>query len=298
MNLEVKKDDTAHTFSFPNDVFGNDRRLKNSKVAITTAKIKITKSGGTSVLTETNMTIAVDTFSASYSWDATGQDVEENYILTFTINGAIYNRFIDIYYYPFLNTVCDNDLFAIDKSVKEKSWRVAGSATGGTLTTLVDTNRIEDDDKFNGGLIELYYDSKIETREITDFVKTTNTFTFTPAVSVAVSDGLGYAARESYQEDIDYAADEVRERFTQIEKRAYLLLDHSQARRAIINKTLANYWRQKVKAEDDEYDIKYKFYLSEFESYFANTKWKYDADADAELDDDEFILNTRPRWER
>lgn len=297
MNLEAKKD-SVHSFSFPNNVFGSERRLKNLPVAITSATIKIDKPGGTEILAATAMAISVDTYSATYSWNSTGQDVGENYAVTFTINGTVYVRFMDIYNYPFLHTVCDDDLFAIDQTLKDSTWHVSGKATSGTTATLVDTNRIEDDGKFNGGMIDLFYDDAIVRRDITSFVKTTKTITFTPVVSVAVSAGLGYAARESFQASIDTAADEVQERFTQIEKRAYLLIDHSQTKKPIIYKTLANYWRQKVKEKDDEYDLRYKYYLEEYENYFTNTIWKYDTDWNALIDDDETAMRSRARWSR
>ncbi len=297
MNLEVKKS-AVHSFSFPNNVFGSDRRYKNLPVVVTTATIKIEKMGGTEILAATAMTISVDTYSASYSWDSTGQDVTENYRVTFTINGAEYVRFFDIYNYPFVHTVCDDDLFGIDRSLKESTWRVSGKATSGTTATLVDTNRIEDDAKFNGGMIELFYDDRIIRRDITSFVKTTKTITFTPVVDVAVSAGLGYAARESFQAEIDTAADEVQERFTQIEKRAYLLIDHSQTKKPIIYKTLANYWRHKIREKDDEFDLRHKYYLGEYENYFTNTIWKYDVDMDALIDAEEAATSSRVRWHR
>jgi hypothetical protein len=297
LNLEAKKDAT-HSFSFPNDVFGSERRLKNLPVAITTATISIDKGDGTAILAAAAMTISGDTYSASYSWDSTGQVVAENYRVTFTINGAVYVRFMDIYNYVFGHTVCDDDLFAIDRELRDKTWRVAGKATDGTTSTLVDTNRIEDDAKFNGGMIELFYDAGIQRRNITSFTKTTKTILFTPVVDVAVSEGLGYAARESFQSEIDTASDEVQERFTQIEKRAYLLIDYSQTKKPIIYKVLANYWRQKVKEKDDEYDLRYRHYLEEYENYFANTIWKYDEDKDALIDDEETAMRSRVRWFR
>lgn len=296
MNLEIKKDST-HSFAFPRDVFGNDRRYRHGKVAITTATIGITTADGEVLLAPCNMTIATDTFSATKSWDAAGQPVGQNLIVTFTINGSIFNRFADIYNYPFLNTVCDDNLFAKDRALANAAWRVSGKATGGSTSTLVDTSRIEDDDFFTGGMIELFFDDHLELREITSFVKSSGTITFTPVTAI-VTAGLGYAARESFQADIDQAAEEVQERFAQIEKRAYLLIDHGQMKGAIVNRTMANYWRQKIKTANDEFAIKADYYANEYESYFKNTIWKYDEDGDAKLRLEEQNESSRVRWHR
>jgi len=296
MNIEIRKDST-HSFSFPGNVFGNERRYKHGKVTITTATIGITTASGAVLLAPIGMPIATDTFSASYSWSAAGQPVDENLIVTFTINGTVFNRFADIYYYPFQNTVCDDDLFARDKALAGDAWSIAGKATGGSTSTLIDTSLLKDDGFFTGGMIELFFDDHLERRDITGFSKTTKTITFDPVAATVVA-GMGYAARASFQENIDIAAEEVQERFAQIEKRTYLLIDHSQMKTAIINKALANYWRQKKKTETDEFALKEKDYLDDYESCFRNTVWKYDKDKDLRLNADEQAELSQPRWRR
>jgi len=301
MNIEIQKD-TTYTFNFPNDVFGNTNRYKNMPIAITTATIQIITADDGAILAETNMTIAVDTYSATYAWDSSTAQFDagiyENYIVKFKINSEYYNRFFDIYYYPFINAVCDEDLFSKDSSIQAARWAVSGKANSGTTGTLVDTNRFEDDDFFKGGEIELYYDDKIEYRKIVSFVKATNTITFLPVVTVAVSADLGYAARESFQDEIDESAHEVQERFRQIDRRAYLLIDHSQIKTPIILRTLANIWRKRIKELEDEYDIKYQYYAKEFESYFERTIWKYDSDASGAIDPGEENETTYIKWNR
>jgi len=297
MNLEVKKDST-HTFNFPEDVFDSLKISKNQKVAISSAKITILTGEGGEVLEEKSMTVAADTYSASYAWDSTDQAVDINYIVKFEVDGTIYQRFFDIYYFPFVNTVTDDDLFAKDKIIKKNSWRVSGKADDGSVTTLKDSNRTEEDDFFDGGIIELYYDDKIEIRDIISFSNSLNEITFLPAVSEAVSQDLGYSARESFQDIINTAADETQKRFNQIKRRAYLLIDHSQIKDAIIYKALANIWRQKIKEKDDEYDIQYQHYLGEYNSYFSNTLWKYDSDYSGTIESDEESETSYPKWER
>lgn len=297
MNIEIQKD-TIHTFNFPDNVFGTEFWLKNSQVPITNATIEITTADGDDVLAEIAMTISGDTFSASYIWDSSDKDVGVNYLVKFKINGECYNRFFDIYYYPFKNAVTDEDLFSKDDSIQRARWAVSGKANNGTVATLVDTNRLERDDEFKGGKIELYYDDKIETRKITGFVQATNTITFAPVVAEAVSENLGYAARESFQSEIDEAGNEVQERFRQIQRRAYLLIDHSQMKTPIILKCLANIWRKRIKEVNDEYDLKYQHYIKGFEAYFARSIWKYDSDASGVIDPGEENETTYIKWTR
>ena len=297
MNLEIKQDST-HTFTFPDDVFESSYWQSNQKTVITSATIEITDALDDEIQAVTNMTISGDTYSATYNWDSTDEDIKENYIVKFVINGVCYNRFFDIYLYPFQNTVTDDDLFAKDSSLKEYVHKKSGKADSGTITTLVDSNRIEDDNFFNGGVIEIYFNEKIEKRNVADFVSSTNTITFTPAVYTSVSEGIGYSLRESFQNEINEAGKEVQLRFRQMNRRAYLLIDHTQVKELIVFKTLANYWHHKVKSIDDEYHIKYNYYFQKYESLFTNTVWKYDTNADGTITDDEANELTQINWKR
>lgn len=283
MNLEIKKD-SIYTFDFT-------KINKNIAVDIVSATIQIDDPDGVVLMEATAMSICDNV--ASYMWDSADEKIKENYIVKFVIDGECYNRFFDIYCFPFLNTVIDDNLFAKDKSIKDFIWRVSGKANSGTVNTLIDTNRIEAEDHFNGGVIDLFYEGKTERRNITDFVNATNTIHFLPVVSVAVSENLGYAARESFQDEIDEAGKEVQERFNQIKKRAYLLIDHTQFSTPIIHKTLENFWRRKIKEEGDEFDLKYRYYQSMFNNYFTNMVLKYDKDADCLIEAGEEEIQNR-----
>ena len=296
MNLEIQKN-TSYTFHFPNDVFDTNEWYKNSGVLISSAKIEITNTMNGSILAETDMTVDTDMIDAYYTWDSTGQDVAENYQVKFKINGKYYNRFFDIYFYPFINTCTDTDLFMKDSALKANSYRVSGKADTGSLTYLSDLNRLEDDGYFEGGLIEIYFDSEIETRKIKTYSKATGTFTFEPLVN-SVAAGTGYSARESYQDLIDEAGRETQAMFRSIDRRAYLLIDHSQMKQPIVYRALANYWRNKIKSESDEFYLKYMYYDKEFMRIFEGTIWRYDIDKDGALGDREIDEISRIRWSR
>jgi hypothetical protein len=216
-----------------------------------------------------------------------------------TIDGEKINRFFDIYYYPFINQVIDDDLYKEDKHLKAESWEVSGKATSGTTSTLVDENIQEADDYFNGGIIELYYDDRLEIRKITDYDSATRTITFSPVVGTAVNADLGYSARSSYQDLIDIAGIQVQERFQQMEKRAYLLIDHTQMNRCIIYKALALWYKDKRKELEDEYDLKFQYYTESLETYISTTIWKYDRDSSGFIDQEQEDKTTsRALWHR
>jgi hypothetical protein len=289
MNLEIQKDST-YTFTYT-------KVNKNLPVNISTATIEITEANGDEVLASTSMTVTDNI--ASYAWDSTDIDVGCNYIAKMTIDSDIIPRFFDIYYYPFQNLVIDNDLFKEDKHLKADSWEISGKADSGTTSTLVDANIQEADDYYNGGIIELYYDDQLEVRQITDYDSATRTITFSPVVSTAVSADLGYSARKSYQDLIDIAGEQVQERFQQMEKRAYLLIDHSQMNRCIIYKALALWYKDKRKEIEDEYDLKFQYYTESLETYISTTIWKYDRDYSGAIDQEqEDATTSRISWHR
>jgi hypothetical protein len=296
MNIEVKKD-SAHVFNFPGDVFGDDKWFQNQKQKINSAKITIKSANNETLIDDVDMMTDTDQYTAYYEWDSTDQPVDCDYTVLMTINGVCYNRFFDIYLFPFQNTVCDNDLFREDRELQRDSYNVSGTAESGSTTTLIDSNRIENDGHFNGGLIEFYFDNKTEIREVKSYVDAQKKFIF-DEISNAIVDGVGYSVRQSYQDLIDLAGERIQEKFQQLEKRAYLLMDHTQAKTAIIYMTLALYWLQKRKEEGDEYDLKYTHYDKSVDTFFIQTHWKYDKDADGQIEDGEKDVITKIQWER
>jgi hypothetical protein len=289
MNLEVKYGDTAYVFSFT-------KIDKNQAANISTATIQLTDRTGTEVLAETAMIIAANV--ATYTWDSSDQEIDCNYIANMVIDGVCHNRFFDIYYYPFQNTVTDDDLFNEDEKLRLDENSFSGKADSGTVTTLIDNNLADfDNDYFNGGLIEIFYDGKSEIRTVTDYDSATYKLTFDPAVDTVVTDGLGYCVRKSYQDLIDLAGEQIQERFQQMEKRAYLLIDHTQLKRPIIYKALELHYKNKRKELEDEYDLKMRYYQDNLQVYMETTLWKYDTNSSGELDTtEEEAVTSRVKW--
>ena len=277
--IEIEKDST---YTFTHFV-----ESSNLPIVPSTATIIVMESNGTELLASTAMTIDGTTGVCTYAWDSTGNDVGMNYIVKYDLsdqNPVV--RLFDIMLYPFVNNVTDDDLFSEYRGLKSNTYEDTGTAQSGSTTTLVDNNRAEADDHWNGGSIEIYQGQKVYTREITDFVQSTGTITFTPAMTVALTTE-DYTLRQSYQEDIDRAGTVVQLQFKSLEKRAYLVIDSYTLKRLITYEVLKQYFFELMKAEGDEFDIKYNHYAKKYQTEMESLKMVYDADESGTVDDDE-----------
>jgi hypothetical protein len=195
-------------------------------------------------------------------------------------------RFFDIYKYPFVIDVTDDDLIQENRSIKNGSWQIAGNSQSGNTVTLADGDTIGNNDTWDGGLIEIFQDQNIETRKITGFNNTTGTFTFTPALQIAVTTNE-YTVRKSFQDKINIAGIKVQKDFRALNKRAYLVIDHLQVKWLIIYKFFEDYFGNLVKEIDDEYDIQYKKYSDLYKNELQSISLVYDENEDAVIVEDE-----------
>ncbi len=289
--IEVLKDST---FTFTHFI-----ESKNLPVVPSTAFITILDSSGGELLAKTAMTINGTTGVCTYAWASTGKEVGFNYMAKYELDSLDpVIRLFDIMLYPFINNVTDDDLFAEYKGLKSGDYDSSGTAQSGTTTTLVDINRAEADDYWNGGRIELYVGQDVFIREITDFVLLTNTLTFTPALAAAVTTEK-YTMRNSYQIDINFAGKNVQLYFKTLNKRAYLVIDSYTLKRLIIFEFFKQYFFELIKKEDDEYFLKHKHYAKKYDTEIRSLKLVYDEDRDGASDPDEEGSTTgATRWYR
>lgn len=288
--IEIQKENTAYVFTY----FSEN---KNGPVVPSVATIEILTQDGTTLLSSTSMTIDSTTGECTYSWDATGQSVNKNYQVKFTIDNVAIVRFFDIYYYVFRNDVTEDDLFLENDLIKGDVWEEAGKSESGTITTIVDSNRQEVDDYWNGGIVEIYQNSEILERKVVDFVNSTNTITFTPSLNVPAGENE-YIIRKSYFDKIAYAGNMVQLDFKNIEKRAYLVIDYYQLKYLIIYKFFENWFQNKRSKDGDDNDIQYKHYADKYSSLFESMNLNYDEDSDGIIDDDEENTTNQIKWNR
>jgi hypothetical protein len=286
--IEVQKDST-YTFTY-------FKESQNTLVPLSSATIKITDSAGNVLQDTINMTISSDV--ATYAWDSTGNDAGLNYQVIFTINSEPIVRLFDIMLYPFRNDVTDDDVINEYKSIKNEQSEASGTSQSGTTTTLVDLNRGELNDHWNGGEIQIYQNQSVFTRTVTDFVLSTNTITFSPALETAVSTD-DYTIRTSFQDEIDRAGKNVQLHFRALEKRAYLVLDNYTLKRLIVFEVLKQYFFGNIKDDTDEFSIKYTHYADRYKTEMESLKLVYDEDGSGTIDDDETDNAVgQPTWYR
>lgn len=275
--LEVRE---GSTYTFTHFI-----ESKNTPIVPTTANISIYSKDGSTILSSTAMTIAAPTGICTYAWDSTGIEVGTNYIVKYELDS--YNhviRIFDIMKYPFINNVTDDDLFAEYKGLKTNLYETSSNAQSGTTSTIVDKNRFERDDHWNGGVIEIYQNKEIYVRKITDFVLSTNTITFSPTIPNAITTE-SYTIRQSFQDDINYAGNNVQLHFKNLEKRAYLIVDSYTVKKLIVYEVLKQYFFENMKETNDEYGIKYKHYADKYKTLMESMKLVYDLNEDG-------IINT------
>jgi hypothetical protein len=285
MNIEIAEDAT-YTFSYTKTDFGA------VPGDITTATLRILGPTGDVFKTSTAMTIAdpIATLSVNFATDPTGLEYarKRNYIVEYTIDGSIYKEFFDIVRTPFANRVVDQDLIDENHMLLDGQAEQTGMASSGTTLTLVDTARNEPDDYWNGGKLFVYPlvdTGNVVERLVTDWVKSTGTLTFTPAVTAITTEG--YSLRRSYKALTDNAADRVREDIGSQGHPAYLLIDFTQMKRLTVLKALEMYFQQLRSAKDDKYDLQFEHYKSEYQRQFSAIPLQMDVNDDGTIDDEE-----------
>ncbi len=288
MNLEVQDKIASYTFEY-------EKVNKNLPIDITTALIKIFDNGGTELVTEKTMTIVDNkaTYTVDFSIDPDNGswDIDRNFKAELNIDGDFIPQLFDIVKYPFVNHVKDQDLFNEADELQSNASTETGEADSGTTTTLVDSNRDEVDDWWNGGLIKIWQDentSKITEHTITDFDGSTGLITYTPARDDAVVVNDNYELRRSYQLDINRAGDIVKADLLKKEFRAYLVLDDYQLFNLVLWKTLERYFgaRKNDGADNSAFSDRYLYFKNLYDSEYESLPLNYDSNEDGNIDPD------------
>ena len=286
MNLEVREDQTDYRFAY-------SKVVNDLPVNITNASYRILGTSGSVFVSATNMDIIDNTASAvidfSVNPGSNKYDRGRNYRFEMTIDGQVINQFFNIVRYPFVNLVNDEDL------IDENDYLASGVAlktgqansVGNTdATILIDSNRVEADAYWQGGEIKIFPltdTNPITEHQVTNYLKAGGIIYFDPPRSTAPTTER-YSIRRSYQKMIDIAGDRVKEHIQVQNEDAYLLIDSTQVNRLIVLKAIANFFQVKRKEKDDEYDIQFQFYTSEYEKLFASINLMFDEDDSGAID--------------
>jgi len=193
--------DVASTFQLY--VYEDGQKIVPSSATITINKPNTDED----LITAQAMSVGGDGLLSYALTSGNNDTVDLNYqaVVSYVVSGTTFTSkiYYDIVEQTLPTMVIDDDIVRELPQVGEKGYRVHGTATSGSTTTIVDVEGLDRfaNDYFTGGLaVNLDTD---ETRQITDFVSSTGTVT-TSAFSGAISTNP-YMLIRSYTREIEQA---------------------------------------------------------------------------------------------
>lgn len=270
-------EDIAGTFK--TYVFDNNR-----KIVPTSATLTIYKPGSSDKVADgVSMSVAADGL-LSYELttahnDVAGEDYKAVIIYVYnTVTYPAFNLFYDVVKSKLVKVITDEDIINELPQLKDNGWKVRGTATGGSATTIVDAGlkRCEDD-YFTGGIAHNL--TTDEVREITDFVSSTGTVTITTATATAA--GHKYVLTRSFSKEIQRAFEKIDDNLKRKGKRAHLVLDPYDLREAHIYYSVAEICKGLARDGAGTFWWEmWKDYEKKAEYAFNSMTFKYDATGD------------------
>lgn len=272
----VNTSDTFKTW-----IYENNRRLAPSSARITV----FWPGEDLKLVDDEAMAIASD---GLLSYDLTASqnsEPAENYraAITYIHNGttSYATLFYDIVKTRLVKVITDDDLASELPQLKDRGWRVRGTADSGTTATIADGElKRYEDDYFTGGTA--YSFDKDETREITAFVRSTGTIT-TEAFSSAILAGEKYLLTRSFSREIQRAFEKAEERITRLGRRPHLILDPYDLREVHIYQSVAEACKGLINDNESLWREMWKEYEKKAEDSFRNINFKYDSSGDGRI---------------
>ncbi|HLE09139.1 MAG TPA: hypothetical protein VI914_05890 [Thermodesulfobacteriota bacterium] len=268
-------EDTADTFK--TYIYENNRRIVPSSATLT-----VYKPGGDSILVDAqSMTVGAGGL-LSYSLTTAHNDAaNENYkaVISYIYNSATWylTFFYDVVKSKLSRVITDDDIINELPQLKDKGWRVHGTADSGSTTTIVDAElKRYEDDYFTGGLA--YSINKGETKEITDFVSSTGTVTTTAFSSAIAADK--YILTRPFSREIQRAFEKIEELLNSAGKRPFLILDPYDLREVNIYYSVAEVCKGLATEGDSLWWNLWKDYENKAYAIFKGINFKYDQSND------------------
>ena len=257
----------------------------NQRVVPSSATLTVYQPGSDTILVNAqSMTVAGDGL-LSYSLTTTHNDVaDENYkvVISYVLSGITYvaTLFYDVVNSKLHMVITDEDLINELPQIKEQNYRVFGTADSGSTTTIVDANlTIHEDDFFTGGLATSL--TLGETREISDFVKSTGTVT-TAAFGTAIATDK-YILQRSYLREIIRAFEKIKELLRREGRIAHLILDPYDLREVHIQFAIAEICKSFIASDDSMWYTLWMDYKKTSYAMFKNLNLKYDDSNDGTI---------------
>jgi len=264
--------------SFRTYVFENNRKAVPSTAVLTI----YLPGSGVKLVDVAPMSIAVDgllsyALSAAQN-SATGSNYKAEIVYQLGAETFYATLFYDVVTSKLVKVITDEDIINELPQLKDNGWRVNGTAKGGSLTTITDTELLRySDEYFTGGLATSL--DKGETREITSFVSATGLVT-TLAFSAAIVSGERYFLRRSFGREIQRAFEKMEEKIIRLGKRPELILDPADLREVHIYYSVAEVCKGLVTERETFWWDIWKDYEIRGEKTFESLRFKYDVSGD------------------
>lgn len=254
----------------------------NQIIVPSSATVVIYKPNGDTVLqASASMSVAGDGL-LSYSLTVTHNDIaDENYkaVISYVVSGTTYvaTLFYDVVNSKLHKVITDEDIVNELPQLKENGWRVHGTASSGSTTTIIDNDlKRYDNDYFTGGLA--YSITQDETRKITDFVSSTGTVTVADFPSTAASDK--YILTRAYTKEIQRAFEKIEQLLVNQGRRPQLILDPYDLREVHIQYAVAEICKGLVTEEAGMWFEFMERYEKRAYAMFKSLNLKYDTSDD------------------
>lgn len=257
------------------------------------ALVTVYKPGGSALVAQTAAAVGSDgemtyTLSAANNAD---HDVNYKVEWEYTVNSVVYyeQQLYDVVKSKLSIPITDEDLTDELNSLKDVNQQATGTATAGSSSTLTDTNGLkEDDDYWNGGMIEILSGTGAgQVRDITDFVQSTSVVSVTPNWSTTPDTTSVYRIVKSFSAKIAQAFEKFEFMLYSKGKRSHLILESSQIRVPLIFLTIKNICMDLTDEEGDKWDRLAAEYSDAFKQAFSEMKLEYDKDESGTIDEEE-----------
>ncbi len=200
--------------------------------------------------------------------------------ITYTLGAETFyvTLFYDVVRSRLVKVVTDEDIINELPQLKDNGWRLTGTATGGSSTSITDRElKRYEDEYFTGGLaISL---DKSETREIIAFASATGRLT-TTAFSSPIVVGERYSVQRSFTREIGRAFEKMEDRIIRLGKRPDLILDPVDLRETHIYLSVAEVSKGLVTEKGSFWWDIWKDYETRADEAFSSLRFKYDASGD------------------
>lgn len=249
---------------------------------------------GKEIQAQASAVVSSTTGEMTYSLTATHTvDLGLNFraVWQYVISGVTYyeEQLFDVVRSKLSIPITDEDLYDELNSLRKANAQTQGTATSASSTTLVDTQKLKQDDDFwTGGKIEILAGTGLnQIRDITDFVQSTGTITVSPAWTTTPDTTSVFRVVRSFTKQIQQSFIKLTTMIYNKGQRHALIIESSQIRMPMIYLTIHTIALDLMNEADDKWARLAVSYLDKFNQSFDTMKLDYDADEDGTISAEE-----------